>query len=79
MDASRGKSADVDLYSKKLEIALSENLKLKSKTPATDDNNAYSEMETAFLTRKYQESKVVEAALKNQIALSADVKDQVLI
>merc|ERR1719283_501070 len=30
LNAARGKSADVDIYSKKLEMALSENLKLKS-------------------------------------------------
>ena len=79
MDAARGKGADVDIYSKKLEMALSENVKLKSTQSSAKDNNnkAYNEMETTFLTRKYQEGKVVEEALKNQIALNANTKDQV--
>ena len=77
----RIKDADANLYSKKLEMALSENLKLKSTQGTSSDkqNDAYNETETAFLMRKYQEGKVVEEALKNQITLAANVKDQVSV
>jgi hypothetical protein len=71
---AKSKGADLDLYAGKLEIAMNENLKLKtSRSPQV--NESYNEMEATFLARKYQESQMVETALRNQITLAANEKD----